>query len=354
MKTETLLKDPVYQLNLLLWMAKEQPDVYYRVRPFFYELGFKVEFIETHFAFPDMTMQAIQKLKLDIGIKPEPDLILGRKSDNKALYFEAKANSFGSTSTNCHQARAHLLASGPAFGEVYPTYPACLLCYVVPGDTCAPMAECLAVLTDELSKGGLVPGVSSCHGLSIRDDKVFYSWDVAFCRHVGTGERDVSILNDVQEDTDPAPLLLVYSDEDCPRSDELKDYYRRAVIDQVRVCLLCDLHASPAQLDYQIMVDDVLMRTTDGVFEYLGRERQKGLRRLVIDNVFKKIAYEWQDKHKGIALIDHELTIVWSTVREKDDFLDWLEDKRTLLPTTKPPSEQLDLFRQPGAGTNGV
>ena len=42
MKTEALLRDPVFQLNLLIWMAKEQPANSYRVRPLFFENGFRL------------------------------------------------------------------------------------------------------------------------------------------------------------------------------------------------------------------------------------------------------------------------------------------------------------------------
>ena len=53
MKTELFLCDPVLQLNLLLWMAKEQPKDGYRVRPLFHERGFKIIYIEQPFPFPE-------------------------------------------------------------------------------------------------------------------------------------------------------------------------------------------------------------------------------------------------------------------------------------------------------------
>ena len=32
MKPESLVRDPVFQLNLLLWMAKEQPQTFFVVQ----------------------------------------------------------------------------------------------------------------------------------------------------------------------------------------------------------------------------------------------------------------------------------------------------------------------------------
>ncbi len=106
MRTDALLKDPVFQLNLLVWMAKEQPPENYRVRPLFHERQFEIIYIEQPFAFPEETIAAIEASGLDISKRPEPELILGRRHDNRALYFEAKANSFTTESTTSRQARA--------------------------------------------------------------------------------------------------------------------------------------------------------------------------------------------------------------------------------------------------------
>jgi hypothetical protein len=288
MKTEALLRDPVFQLNLLLWMAKEQPTAGFRVRPLFYDWGFEIIYIEQPFAFPEETMKIMKDSGLEISISQEPELILGRKEDKKALYFEAKANSFSATSKkNPRQARAHLMASGPVFGEVFSPLNTCLLCYMVPADMCQKMSECLTTLAHELRHKGLEPGQFSSHGLAVIGKQIIYSWDSTFKDHVGTTDNAVPVLDDVAEDTDPAPLVLVFSDEDCS-NQEKRDFYRQVVIDQVRACLLCDLHAHTLGERYETSPDNLLAKTTDGIFEYLGRERQKGLRHLVRENILKK------------------------------------------------------------------
>ena len=352
MKTEALLRDPVLQLNLLLWMAKEQPSDHCRVRPLFYDLGFEIIYIEQPFAFPEEAVKAMKDSALDFSIPPEPELILGRKSDNKALYFEAKANSFGITSTNCKQARAHLIASGPVFGEVLSPLNACLLCYVVPEGAREPMSQCLTALADELQSKKLMPGPFSCHGLAVNKTRIVYSWDSVFKAHVGATDDVVPVL-DVAEDTDPAPLLLVFSDEDCGNV-EMRDFYRRAILDQVRACLLCDLHSHALGENYETSPDSLLAKTTDGIFQYLGRERQKGLRRLVRENIFKKIADYWKERQSGVTLVGDQLSVTWTGAGEKDDFLNWIEDRRMHFDAGKPPVEQPTLFDWPDAGTKGV
>lgn len=142
MQINELLKDPVYQLNLLLWMAKDQPENEYRVFPLFHKLGFEIIYIENPFLFPDEIVIAIKNSDLEISNNPEPDLILGRDKDKKALYFEAKANNFEPVSSNAKQARAHLIAAGPVFSEVLRPYESCLLCYVLPEKASQLMPKC--------------------------------------------------------------------------------------------------------------------------------------------------------------------------------------------------------------------
>src|ERR1700676_1052256 len=134
MKPADLIRDPVFQLNLLLWMAKEQPPIGYVVKPLFFENGFAVLYIEQPFAFPEAAVVAIEKCTQNISAKPEPELLLRRMLDKKALYLEAKANSFSSTSDTARQARGHLLAAGEVFAEVLAPLQSCLLCYVLPND----------------------------------------------------------------------------------------------------------------------------------------------------------------------------------------------------------------------------
>jgi len=344
MRTKQLLRDPVFQLNLLLWMAKEQPRSGYRVRPFLYEQGFEIIYIEMPFAFPEETIRAAQESGLDISIRPEPDLIFGRTRNGKGLYFEAKADSFSPDSSNSKQARGHLLATGPAFGEVLKPLTAGLLCYVVPDDRRLSMSECLAALANEMTSRNLPAGSYSCHGLTVRDRKLLYCWDEAFKSYVGIVEDEIALMDDLEDDTDPSPLILVFSDEDC-HNPQMRNFYRQVVIEQVRACLLCDLHPFEVGNTYRKSPDELLVQVSDGVFDYLGRKRQKGLRRLVRENVFKRILSYWESKQPGVVgLQGDQLIVRWNDTNEKEAFLNWLEDRRISFDTSKPPIEQPSLF----------
>ncbi len=343
MKTEMLLKDPVFQLNLLVWMAKEQPREKYRVRPFFCEIGFSIIYIKHPFPFPEKIAKQILSSSLPITHQPEPELMLGRQRDGKALCLEAKANSFGVQSDNCKQARGHLLASGPVFGEVFSPLSDCMLCYVLPEDKRRPMSECLASLSTELEKHKFSPGQYCTHGLSVDGTTLMYSWDTSFSNYSEADDDRTAVLDGLAEDTDPTPLLLVYSDEDC-HDDEMRDMYRRAVIEQVRVVMLCDLHKHTQGDRYEATPEELLMKTTDGVYEYLGRKCQKGLRNLVRVSILKHVADYWKEKQTGIKFVDGALTVEWKTKDDKENFLRWLEDRRVKFDRSKPPEEHLPLF----------
>lgn len=353
MRTTDLLKDSVFQLNLLLWMAKQQPSEDYRVRPFFCEQGFDVVYIENPFNFPEEYAKVVRDCGIEISANPEPEMILGRDRDKRALYFEAKANSFGLKSKNCKQALGNLAATGKAFGEVFSPLKSCLLCYLLPDGKRQLMSNCLTVLSDQLEEAGVDVGRFSCHELAFREQKIFYSWDDAFKSHLTLTENEVSVLENVSEDTSPAPLVLVFSDEDCP--DEYnRDFYRRVVIEQVRARLLCDLRPIPLGSQYVAITDKLLDRTSEGFFQYMSRERQRSLSRLVQEHFLKKISEHWKDKQPNLIWGEGRLTISWNNIEGKDEFLGWLEKRQTEFDTGRPKPEEISLFSGLDTPDDGV
>lgn len=345
MKTESLLSDPVFQLNLLLWMAKEQSAEAYCVRPLFRELDFEIVYIENPFPLPEEIVSTVDQSGLEVSRTPEPELILGRKHDDRALYFEAKANSFSPESSNCKQARGHMVAAGPAFAEVMTPYQSCLLCYVLPKGASALMSQCLEALHNELASAKLDDSPFSVHGLSVRGTDLVYSWDRGFGLHTGAQGDSAAVMHDLSEDTDPSPLLLVYTDEDCP-DPERQGLYRKAVLNQIHAEMLCQLQTSPPSKPYEVTTTDLLVQMTDGIFQYLGRERQKSMRRLVRENLFRRVHEFWQQKQPGVVAWNFDtLRVEWASASNRDEFLDWLEDfSRTAFSDEKPAVNDMPLL----------
>ncbi len=341
MKAEALLRDPGFQLNLLLWMTREQPTNAYVVRPLFRELGFDLLYIENPFPLPEQTARTANATALDISVTPEPDVLLSRASDNKALYIEAKASAFPSASSSARQARGHLLAAGPAFAEVMKPLQECLLCYLLPDTDGLPMKACLTELHEELTRSGLQPGKHAVNGLRLSGSDVVYTWDTGFQSYAGVTGDSTTVLRNVTDDTDPSPLFLVFSDQDYP-DPERQDLCRRAFQNQVHAVLLCELNLSPWDAVYTRSLDNLLEKTTDGIFQYLGRERQKHMRRLVRENIFKRIYTFWREKEPDLVrLEDGTLKVQYRSAAQQEAFLDWLEDyQRTDFSTATPPPEE--------------
>jgi hypothetical protein len=347
MKTDALLRDPGFQLNLLLWMTREQPANAYLVRPLFRELGFDLLYIENPFPLPEESARKAGSSGLDISVTPEPDVLLRRASDKKALYIEAKAAAFSATSSTAKQARGHLLAVGPAFAEVMKPLRECLLCCVAPHTEASLMDECMRTLRNELESAGLAPGAHSVHGLRLDGSDVVYSWDPAFRAHSGISGDSAIVLREVTEETDPSPLFLVFCDQDYPDPDR-QDLCRRALQNQAYAVLLCELSLAPLDAVYSCTLDRLLLTTTDGVFEYIGRDRQKRMRRLIRENLFKRIFGFWREKEPGLVRLEEDtLKIQYRSASQQAAFLDWLEDcKRTdFSAATPPPEEALPLLR---------
>jgi hypothetical protein len=345
MRPDQLIRDPVFQLNLLLWMAKEQPPQGYVVKPLFFENGFGVIYIEQPFAFPQESILAIRGSGRDVSIAPEPELLLGRMTDKVALYLEAKADSFSTSSTkNCKQARGHLLAVGAAFAEVMTPYRSCLLCYVVPEDRRTLMQECLEELVADLCGCGLNAGSHSSHGLGVLGQELHYTWDEKFRTHTGITETSAVVMSPITDDTDPSPLFLIYTDEDYP-DPENRNLLRRCVVNQVHAHLVSDLHHQRFDQTYERSAESLLNDMTEGLYQYLGRTRQKAMRRLVTENFFRRIAEYSRDRFPGVRVEGNLLKVTFADEQAKASFLDWLEDfRRTAFQAERPPEEPASLF----------
>jgi len=85
---------------------------------------------------------------------------------------------------------------------------------------------------------------------------------------------------------------------------------------------------------------------TDGVFGFLGRRRQKGMRDLVRHSVLRRIQEYCQERFEDVVTFtEGVLRISFPNQDRKTTFLDWREDaKRTAFEARKPPQKSLPLF----------
>lgn len=337
MKLDELIRDPIFQLNLLLWMARDQPADTARVTPLFYRWGYRFLMVEAPLPLPPSLVAAVQKTDMEISLAPEPEMILGNPTNHRAVYLEAKKDSFATQSSTSKQARGHLLAAGPAFREVVTPYEIARLCYVLPEERRALMETCLAELKAELVAHKLSPADTSVHGLEKIPGGVSYGWDDEFAAYVGVEtERRVLVLRTEGDDTDPSPLLLVYSAEDYSGGAG-PNYAREAMLKQAWAWLLCEVQVSDTGAPLALKTDALLTHTTDGIFNFLGKTRQKNLCRLVRERLFVPIRNQWNKPEQArddiaVALNGQVLSITLRDDLAKAAFADWLEDAKKMRP----------------------
>lgn len=334
-----LIRDPVLQLNLLVWMTREQPQDFYRVRPLFHEAGFELRNIDTEFPLPETVIASAKKEKIPIRKHPCPDLRIYNLAGKKELYIEAKASSFGADSDNSEQGRAHLLAVGPACMASFTPITQVLLSYHLPEDQCGDMLVCLARLAEELCAHNLQPGNFGAAGFGAAGSALTYSPDQQTAGFLNIQHQSHEIMRDLEPETDPAPLLLLLVEDDHHDKERIGTY-RQAVVSQLHASLICLLKAKE-DLSLAVTAQQLLHETSQGTVVYLPRRKQHPIEKLVVENIFKRIREAWKDKHPDmIRLEGRTMAINFETDLRRDDFLDWLEDgDKTKFSDKAPPPE---------------
>ncbi len=348
MQISELLSDSVFQLNLLLWMAKEQPSDNWYVRPLLHELGYEVHLIDDTFRFPEKLSETLRSSELEISNAPKPDVMLHNMDDKKALYFEAKVGSFGPESSSSKQAMGHLLAcNADVFSEVYQPLKEPLLCYLIGNaEELEEMTACLEQLSGKLSAAGLKPGRYSVHGLKQQDTDIVYCWDAEFAEFASAQGKQQVVLRGLEEDTDPAPLFLVCSADDYDDSDK-QDFLRRVLIAKIHRALLCRLHKLSPGDSIELDARELLEEVSEGLARFLGRDSQKNSIRLIRQNVFQRLIEYWEERLPDVMhYSDYCLQVCFSTAEQKNRVLEWLEDEnKTRFKSTRPAEPEDD--RQP-------
>ena len=205
-----------------------------------------------------------------------------------------------------------------------------LLCYTIPADKCEAMSNCLNTLATELGSASLNPGNFSTHGLAINGSDLAYSVDDRFKQFTGAEESSVTVMHNLDADTDPSPLLLIYTDDDSP-DDNHRSRYRKILLERLVARLVCEANLLPVGQTYAITPRELAIKTTDDIFQYLASDKQTSMERFIRKNIFGRISFFWKDKPLTPVKLDNRtLQISYKDNLAKAEFLDWLEDaKRT-------------------------
>lgn len=247
-----LLKDPLFQLNILLWLAQPLPSKM-EVIPLFYTKGFTVYAIAPLIGPPPDVRLAAQQAGIGIQERLRPDVVLAHENDAKFAFAECKASSFGPTSSTAEQARSLLVVAGNRAAEVLGLAPSqvstTILGYLIPENDRVPLTQTVANLFKELGQNGLPAGQFSVLGLMMTDTDisiVINDLGSAFFK-LPSGSNHFMKR---EPDTDPRPLYFIPYDPDVVQSDQEKVYCRRILFERMHSTIVAAVGCAnpPAEL----------------------------------------------------------------------------------------------------------
>lgn len=173
--TVSPLRDPIYQLNFVLWMLEELPSAA-PTHPFLRRVGYTLHSFGGGLAMAPELRLGLAGVGLEAGQAPAPDVLASRRNTSEFLVVECKAASFGADSDTARQARALLVVSADLRGPLgLPPRPhvAAVVSYLLPESEAPALEDTLHHLTGELMEGGLPPAPFTVLGLEERPDGVY-------------------------------------------------------------------------------------------------------------------------------------------------------------------------------------
>jgi hypothetical protein len=284
-KIEELCSDPLFQLNLSIWLAQPTPRDF-SIRPILYQSGFKIFSIGPLLALPpDIRLITIES-KIDCQGSAKPELILESENGSKLLMIECKRSSFGSSSSTASQTRTLLLLSGPKISEVLAigarSSGGGILCYLTRSDQVASLGDTLAELTEELRSLRLDTGDHGCLGIKSTDTAILLEYSDQIRTLLNFQDTSPTEILKLEEEADPRPLYFIPYDPNVDQSAEEQTLARRTLYERFLGCILSKVGPANAPCEVTISQEEILMSTTFGIYEiWEDREARKHLRKLL-------------------------------------------------------------------------
>jgi len=275
-----LLGDPIFQLNIVLWLAQPLPAGS-PIIPIFYQSGFSIYAVAPLLGLsPDLRLDC-QRANFEIQDRSRPDVVLVHKNANKYAIAECKKSSFGPGSSTAHQARTLLLISGPRAYEVLGVnrsqVAAVLLCYFAPDTAKKALTGTLGDLRQEIVDLGLPAGECSVIGMKIADEHLGISVDDAasalFELHAGFHP-----FLSLDPGTDPRPLYFIPFDPDVEQSPNEKLLCKRILFERIHGAILSAVGRANAPVTLLIQPSEILNDAMFGMSRHW--ENQAALRHM--------------------------------------------------------------------------
>jgi hypothetical protein len=280
---DELLRDPLFQLNAVLWMTQPLPAVSETI-PVFYRSGFTVYAIAPLLALPPDLRLAAQNEGIRIKDRVRPDVVLAQESENKFGFTECKAESFSPESSTTEQARSLFLMAGPRAADVLgltrSQVSESLLIYILPESSRELLTDTLTSLYQELNDAGLPTGQFSILG--------FIAGDVAISIKVDSpGSTFLSVPAGIhvflqrESGTDPRPLYFIPYDPDVEQSRQERAFCKRVLFERMQSTVVAAAGRAIPPTQLLLETQSILNDAMFGMYEnWENRDSARNMRKL--------------------------------------------------------------------------
>jgi hypothetical protein len=277
-----LVSDPLFQLNVLLWLTQPLPEGSHFV-PLLYQRGFTVYAIAPALAVPPDVFLAAQGTTVSIQQNGRPDVVLTHEEERKFAFVECKASSFGPGVKAAEQARAFMLMAGRAaevLGLAASQVTDAILGYMVPESQKVSLQQTLVALARELTANKLPAGRTTVLSLQASAEELMLSMDAAGSTFFSLPVASYPILK-LLPDTDPRPLYFIPYDPDVDQSAHERLFCKRVLFERIHSAVLVAIGRANPPVTLTLLPNDLLNDATFGMFSlWQNRESASHMRAL--------------------------------------------------------------------------
>jgi hypothetical protein len=263
-----LVSDPLFQLNILLWLTQPLPEGS-TIVPLLYQRGFSVYAIAPALGVPLDVVLAAQAAQVRIQPNGRPDVVLTHEQERRFAFTECKASSFGPAVEAAEQARAFLLMAGARAADVLGLDASqvrdSILGYAVPEAQKPALQPTLTALTEELSGHGLPAGRSTVLGLHADGQTLTVSFDAAGSAFFSLPSGNHAAMK-LEPDTSPRPLYFIPYDPDLNPSDEERLFCKRVLFERIHSAVLVAVGRANPPVNVVLLPNDLLNDAMFGMF----------------------------------------------------------------------------------------
>ncbi len=337
-----LVKDPLFQLNALLWLAQPLPRKS-DIAPLLYNEGFTVHAIAPPLGPPPDLRLVAQEAAISMQDRVRPDLVLTQQKGHKFAFTECKARSFGPTSPTAEQARSLLVVAGPRAAEVLALASGqvadSLLAFVLPENDRKPLSETLASLRNELGQNRLPAGRFSVLGLVLSDTDIsIVINDIGsafFALPAGTNP-----FIKREPDTDPRPLYFIPYDPDVAQSEQERVFCKRALFERMHSSVIAAVGRANPPAELALECQKILNDAMFGMYGHWenrdSARHMRGLCRQFMGALLQAVSAAVPDTMVFQPHVGWKITL-----------RDPQQHERVIDALTRPSSETLDLRTEP-------